>query len=132
MTVEELVSINQMIGDISIDLRERDGRLIEELEIGLGMKPRETYPGWKLKTINKSINTYDNGRDYYTILLKKIPKAWRKLEVYDFSIGVSYRERSGSGLEHIYMQCHKRENFDRIERKTENSRELIGQMTLNI
>ena len=103
MTVKELIELNNRICDIRIVVRKEDGALIDELNIGpdYGIKPKyptqvpieEKYAGtlyYNKETrrdayyIRKSINAVDNGKDYFKILLNKIPKEWLDLQITDW------------------------------------------------
>ena len=98
MTVEELISLNQMITDVTITVRKNGTKLIDELNIGCerGIKPRyptmvpkdERYIGTtsltdrkEAKYILKSINAWDDGHDYWQVKPNRIPDKWLKLEV---------------------------------------------------
>ena len=95
MTVEELISLNQMIVDLTITVR-KDGALLDQLSIGpdAGKKPRfplmvpkdEKHIGSltdkkESAYIQKSINAWDDGHDYWQVKPNRIPKAWLALEV---------------------------------------------------
>lgn len=103
MTVEELISINQMITDVVITVRKDGTALLDELNIGCerGEEPRyptmipkeERYIGnmcletkKKAKYIPKSINAWDDGHDYWQVKPNRIPKAWLDLEVYAWEV----------------------------------------------
>lgn len=107
MTVRELIELNQMIGDIEITIR-KDGRLVDQLNIGQheGIKPRfptmvpieERYIGTMSKSnqreahyIPKSINARDDGKEYYQIMVGRIPKAWLELTVQGWDSHSAYR-----------------------------------------
>ena len=96
MTVEELIRLNMFITDIHIEVRINGSRLLDQLCIGpdFGIEPR--YPTMvpldrnhltqkkKSAYINKSINAWDDGKEYWQLKIDRIPKAWRSLEVYSF------------------------------------------------
>lgn len=107
MTVRELIELNQMIGDIEITIR-KDGKLLDQLNIGQheGIKPRyptmvpkeERYIGTMSKSnqreahyIPKSINAKDDGKEYYQIMVGRIPKAWLELTVQGWDSHRAYR-----------------------------------------
>lgn len=107
MTVRELIELNQMIGDIEITIR-KDGKLLDQLNIGQheGIKPRfptmvpieERYIGTMSKSnqreahyIPKSINAKDDGKEYYQIIVSRIPKAWLELTVQGWDSHRAYR-----------------------------------------
>ncbi len=104
MTVKELISLNQMITDIVIEVRD-DGKLLDELNIGCG-KVKPPYP-MRVPTnpkyakacdrhdnvrfkdaayIPKSINSWDDGKDYWQVKPDRIPKKWLDLEVYSWNV----------------------------------------------
>ena len=108
MTVEELISLNQMITDVVITVRKGGTALFDQLNIGCerGVEPRyptmvpkeERYIGnqsietkRKAKYIPKSINAWDDGQSYWQVKVNRIPEKWRKLEVYAWDAhGASY------------------------------------------
>lgn len=106
MTVRELVELNQMITDIQITVRIGGTRLLDQLNIGCheGVKP--PYPTRvpiSKKYVNnysvldqkmykdaayipKSINSWDDGKDYWQVKVNRIPDKWLDLEVIDWSV----------------------------------------------
>ena len=101
MTVRELIELNQMIVDMEIEVRQGGSRLVDALLIGCerGKKPYhpvkvpldERYinnPTMRREAnyIDKSINAWDDGKDYYQIKLQKIPEKWLNLEVYSWEV----------------------------------------------
>ena len=108
MTVEELISKNMMITDATITIRKGGSALMDELNIGCerGVEPRyptmvpkeERYIGnqsietrKKAKYIPKSINAWDDGKDYWQVKPNRIPAKWLELEVYAWEVwGASY------------------------------------------
>lgn len=101
MTVRELIELNQMIVDMEIEVRQGGSRLVDALLIGCerGKKPHhpmtvpldERYvnnPTMRKEAnyIDKSINAWDDGKDYYQIKLQKIPQKWLNLEVYSWEV----------------------------------------------
>ena len=124
MTVKELISLNQMITDVKITVR-KNGKLLDQLNIGPaeGIKPlfptmvpkEEKYIGnMSIETkreahyINKSINAWDDGKDYWQVKPDRIPKKWLNLEVYSWdarnahTVGTTSPRRGG---------LHKNINF---------------------
>ena len=118
MTVRELIELNQMITDVEIEIRKDGHRLLDVLCIGCaeGVKPpcprkvpeSEDYINnpTKLKEaryIPKSINVWDDGKDYWQVKPDRIPKAWLELTVFSWqvweasSLGINPRRRSGTG-----------------------------------
>lgn len=125
MTVKELISLNQMITDVEITVRKDGTKLLDQLNIGPaeGIKPpyptmvpkEERYIGnMSLETkreahyIDKSINAWDDGKDYWQVKPDRIPKKWLDLEVYSWNVrdahtvGTTSPRRGG---------CHKNVNF---------------------
>jgi hypothetical protein len=103
MTVRELVELNQMITDIEITVRVGGSALLDALFIGpaVGEKPRypltvpkdRRYVGnmnveyRKEATYNpKSVNSWDDGKDYWQVKPDRIPSGWRDLEVYSWEV----------------------------------------------
>ena len=103
MTVEELISLNQMITDVVITVRKDGSALMDQLSIGCerGVEPRfptmvpkeERYIGTpnienrkKAKYIPKSINAWDDGQSYWQVKVNRIPEKWRSLEVYAWDV----------------------------------------------
>lgn len=105
MTVEELISLNMMLTDIKITVRIGGSKLLDELNIGpdYGKEPRypttvpidENHIGSnqrkKAVYMDKNINTWDDGKDYWQLKVDRIPKKWRNLEVYSFQCSHVYR-----------------------------------------
>lgn len=98
MTVRELIELNQMITDAEITVR-KDGKLLDQLNIGSAQGIKPPYPiqvpteekyidnmSYSTKRdahyINKSINTWDDGKDYWQVKPDRIPKKWLDLEIY--------------------------------------------------
>lgn len=99
MTVKDLISLNQMITDLQITVR-KDGKLLDQLNIGCAEGVKPPYPtrvpkderyidsiGYYSHThreatyIDKSINAFDDGRDYWQVKPERLPKKWLELEV---------------------------------------------------
>lgn len=108
MTVRELISLNMMITDVEITVRKDGSALLDQLNIGCaeGVEPRyptlvpkeERYVGTPnienrkmAKYIPKSINSWDDGKDYWQVKVNRIPEKWLDLEVYAWEVhGASY------------------------------------------
>ena len=98
MTVEELISLNENIGDVVIEVRDngslvwvyRFGKNVGDLSPNAFGGPR-TEIRKKMTASAKPINSKDNGKDYYEILVNRIPENVRKLEVTAFSSHRAYR-----------------------------------------
>ena len=101
MTVRELIELNQMITDAEIEIRENGSRLVEVLLIGcaegkLPPCPRKVPVGKNIEGgltdrrlahyIDKSINAWDDGRDYWQVKPDRIPKAWQGLTVFSWEV----------------------------------------------
>lgn len=105
MTVKELIELNQMITDVEITVR-MDGKLVDQLNIGPaeGEKPpfpmrvpRDPKYAGNIGThdekmfkeaayIPKSINAWDDGKDYWQVKVNRIPAKWLDLEVYSWEV----------------------------------------------
>ncbi len=103
MTVRELIEQNSMIVDVRITVRDH-GKLIDELNIGIsgGIKPPyptrvPKKPEYALNLgrsddhyfrdatyINKSINSWDDGQDYWQVKVNRIPEKWLDLPVWSW------------------------------------------------
>ena len=105
MKVKDLIELNAMITDLEITVRLNGNLLLDQLNIGPseGVKPpyptrvptKEEYAGSlaqhtdKYKDaayIPKSINAWDDGKDYYQILTGRVPAKWLELEVYSWEV----------------------------------------------
>ena len=103
MTAKELIETNMMITDIEITVRKNGSALLDQLNIGCerGVEPRfptmvpkeERYVGTpnmenrkKAKYISKSINSWDDGKDYWEVKINRIPDKWLDLEVYSWDV----------------------------------------------
>ena len=128
MTVEELISLNQMITDVTITVRKDGSALLDKLNIGCaqGIEPRypqmvpkeERYAGnmsietkRKAKYILKSINAWDDGKDYWQVKVNRIPEKWRKLEVISWSVWPASCVVYGAHRRNDYGHSHKNVNF---------------------
>lgn len=118
MTVRELMELNQMITDVNIEIRRDGSRLLDALFIGCaeGVKPpfpfkvpeSEQYIDnltrrKEARYIAKSINAWDDGKDYWQVKPDRIPKKWLELTVFSWevwpasSLGINPRRRTGRG-----------------------------------
>ena len=113
MTVRELIELNQMICDLVIEVREGGGRLIDYYAIGDAMyKPKypmrvprkpeyfdsnrfddTRYREGTYKPV--SINTFDDGKDYWQVKVKRVPEYYLNLQVYSWDCTRAY---SGIGM----------------------------------
>ena len=106
MTVKELIELNQMIVDAEITIREDGTRLVDQLNIGMCEGVVPPHPQRVPKHTNlslpyalhddkyyknaayiyKSINAWDDGKDYYQIKMNRFPQAWLDLEVFAWEV----------------------------------------------
>lgn len=104
MKVRELIELNQMITDVEITIRQNGTLRLDQLNIGpeRGEKPRyptrvpikpeyaglnDIYDNKKYREatyIPKSINAWDDGKDYWQVKPNRIPGKWLDLEVYSW------------------------------------------------
>ena len=127
MTVRELIELNQMITDAEITIR-KNGALLDQLNIGPaeGIKPpfpmmvpkEERYIGNMSKStkreayyINKSINVWDDGKDYWQVKPDRIPKKWLELEVYSWEVWPASTAVYGKSRRNDYGSSYKNINF---------------------
>lgn len=109
MTVRELIELNQMICDLVIEVREGGSQLIDYYAIGYAMyKPRypmrvprkpeyfdsnrfddSRYREGTYKPV--SINTFDDGKDYWQVKVKRVPEYYLNLQVYSWDSTIAYR-----------------------------------------
>lgn len=132
MTVRELIELNQMITDVEITVRD-NGFLTDQLNIGCARGEKPRYPqrvprdskyarGMNVRDekmykdaayIPKSINSWDDGKDYWQVKANRIPKDWLELEVTSWEVHpasvVTYhspRRQSGVGRNvNFHGQC---------------------------
>ena len=106
MTVRELIELNQMITDVEIDIRQNGSLRIDQLNIGCSQGEKPPYPtrvprkpeyagGYNLHNdhyyreatyLPKSINSWDDGKDYWQVKVNRIPKKWLDLEVFSWEV----------------------------------------------
>ena len=111
MTVKELIELNQMILDIVIEVRQDGGVLLDKISIGNDVGNKPPYPTrvpckpeyanslnkyvdgyFKDATyIRKSINTREDGKEYWQTKWKCVPAKYLDLEVYSWSVWPAYR-----------------------------------------
>ena len=128
MTVKELISLNQMITDAEITVRKNGSALLDQLNIGpaRGIKPphpqmvpkEEKYIGnMSLETkreayyINKSINAWDDGKDYWQVKLNRIPQKWLDLEVVSWEVWPASCVVPGANRRNDWGNSHKCVSF---------------------
>ena len=103
MTVKELIELNQMIVDIEITVRKNGNALLDQLNFGPSEGVKPPYPTMvpideryidnignsyrrKAYYIPKSINAWDDGKDYWQVKPERLPKKWLDLEVYAWEV----------------------------------------------
>ena len=103
MTVRELISLNQMIVDIEITVRKDGNALLDQLNFGPSEGVKPPYPmmvpideryidnignSYRREAyyIPKSINAWDDGKDYWQVKPERLPKKWLDLEVYAWNV----------------------------------------------
>lgn len=154
MKVRELIELNSYITDLEICVRENGGKLLDCLHIGpdYGTKPKYPqmiYPNGIMNHatarestyICKSINTWDDGKDYWSIKLNSIPAKWLDLEVYCWRqrhvySGRHYRSHSNPADEYCGLEITVNpsgQNLEiREEPKNKPSEQIEGQMSLEL
>lgn len=163
MTVRELIELNQMITDIEITVRKNGTALLDQLNIGPaeGIKPpyptmvpkEERYIGNMSRStkreayyIDKNINAWDDGKDYWQIKPDRIPKKWLDLEVYSWQVwpastvvyGKSRRNDWGNSFKNINFHGQlaiittlpSGEHLEIQEPKATGSEQIDGQMDI--
>lgn len=163
MTVRELIELNQMITDIEITVR-KDGAMLDQLNIGPAQGEKPPYPTRIPKEekylknyglgdphmyreaayMPKSINSWDDDKDYWQIKVNRIPKAWLDLEVTSWEVWpasvVTYHSpRRQSGIARNVNFHGQRINIETIasgerlevpEPKEKTDDQLEGQMRI--
>jgi hypothetical protein len=106
MKVKELIELNGMITDLEITVRKDGNLLLDQLNIGPSEGVVPPYPTRVPKDaryaenlcrtdekmfkdaayIPKSINTWDDGKDYYQLLTNRVPAKWLNLEVHSWEV----------------------------------------------
>lgn len=157
MTVKDLIELNAMITDLEITVRIGGNLLLDQLNIGCSEGVKPLYPTrvpkdpkyagnfnqsnddmYKDATyIPKSINAWDNGKDYYQLLIGKIPAKWLDLTVCGWECTQASRVTHASlrrERTHFYGQYLKIIALPSGESPSEKSKweflELPGQMSI--
>lgn len=167
MKVQELIELNQMITDIEITVRENGTLRLDQLNIGphQGIKPRfptrvptkreyansmnqhndEMYRD--AYYINKSLNSWDDGKDYWQVKPSRIPTKWLDLEVFSWEVweagitGVPRRQVEGKfknvsfhgqRLNIVALPSGQKLVIDKPETKTETKKEIEGQIEMEL
>lgn len=154
MTVYELISLNQMITDVQITVR-KDGKLLNQLNIGCAEGVKPPYPTMvpteeryidnigtshrkEAAYIPKSINAWDDGKDYWQIKTNRIPQAWLDLEVYSWNVWQASRVGTTSARRGGNVNFHgERINIDalpsgqklEIKEKPKEDDQIDGQLS---
>ena len=134
MTVKELIELDDCIGDITITVRggASGGERLKEYHIG--PEEGEVPPYHDNKDVYKqvAINAKDVGKDYYQILLNKIPKPWLGLTVISFRVWKASRQPYGEqhSLEHILIDV-KPEGHVEEEIIKEKDTDMEGQLNFD-
>jgi len=159
MKVRELIELNQMITDMEITVRQNGTALLDQLNIGPaeGIKPpyptmvpkEERYIGnMSVSTkreahyIDKSINAWDDGKDYWQIKTKRIPEKWLELEVYSWEVwpasSVCYTSPRrghthfhGQRLNITALPSGEKMEITEPKPKQEQTEQLEGQMSID-
>lgn len=156
MTVKALIELNQMITDVEITVRKDGSRLLDQINIGVSQGIKPPFPtmvpkderyidNMSLETkreayyIEKSINAWDDGKDYWQIKVNKIPSKWLELEVYSWDVwrasttGCPRRERCRTHFngQRINIIALPSGNSLKVKEPKIAEDESDGQMTLN-
>jgi len=159
MKVRELIELNQMITDMEITVRQNGTALLDQLNIGPaeGIKPpyptmvpkEERYIGnMSVSTkreayyIDKSINAWDDGKDYWQVKLNRIPEKWLELEVYSWEVwpasSVCYTsprrgqtQFHGQRLNITALPSGEKMEVTEPKPKQEQTEQLEGQMSID-
>lgn len=167
MKVRELIELNQMITDIEITMRDAAARhMLDQLNIGPAQGIKPPFPTrvpkradwWKQQArsdnkfykdaiyIDKSINSWDDGKDYWQVKPDRVPKKWLELDVVSWEVWPASMLGS-SGRRSDYTGKFKNVNFhgqrinietvpngQEMEIKTEKNRsddQIDGQIKLS-
>lgn len=162
MKVRELIELNQMITDVEITIRQNGTLRLDQLNIGpeRGEKPRyptrvpikpeyaglnDIYDNKKYREavyIPKSINAWDDGKDYWQVKPNRIPEKWLELEVYSWEVwpasSVCYtsprRGRTqfhGQRLNITALPSGQKMEVTEPKPKQEQTEQLDGQMSID-
>ena len=159
MLVRELIDLNMMITDVEITVRKNGTALLDQLNIGCerGVKPpyptmvpkEERYIGnislstkSEAKYIPKSINSWDDGQDFWQVKTKRIPEKWLDLEVHSWEVWPAsymgdnprrYRNGNFHGQRINIIALPSGESLEVKEPKRQQAEDeqLEGQMTID-
>ena len=158
MKVKDLIELNAMITDLEITVRKDGNLLLDQLNIGPSEGVKPPYPTRVPKDaryaenlcrsdekmfkdaayIPKSINAWDDGKDYYGLKLNRIPEKWLELEVHSFevwpasSIGTTSQRRRLTHFHGQLMKVVALPSGEKLEIKEpeKTEAELPGQMNI--
>ena len=159
MKVYELIETNNMITDAEITIRINGSALLDQLNIGPseGVKPpyptkvpiNEDFVGMlsepcrkEAAYIPKSINSWDDGKDYWQVKPNRIPKKWLDLDVFSWevwpasTVGVSrrsegrFRNINFHGQRINIVALPSGQDMTVIVKEREVSEDIEGQMNL--
>ena len=128
MTVRELIELNQMITDVEITIRKNGSALVDQLNIGPAEGIKPPYPTMVPKDmkyignigidtkreayyIDKSINAWDDGKDYWQVKPNRIPEKWLNLEVYAWEVWPASTVVHGASRRNDWGNSFKNINF---------------------
>lgn len=162
MKVRELIELNQMITDVEITIRQNGSLRLDQLNIGPAQGEKPPYPtrvpikpeyagGYNLHNdkmyreatyIPKSINAWDDGKDYWQVKPNRIPEKWLELEVYSWDVwpasSVCYtspRRRQtqfhGQRLNITALPSGEKMEVTEPKPKQEQTEQLEGQMSID-
>jgi hypothetical protein len=162
LKVRELIELNQMITDVEITIRQNGTLRLDQLNIGpeRGEKPKyptrvpikpeyaglnDIYDNKKYHEaayIPKSINAWDDGKDYWQVKPNRIPEKWLELEVYSWEVwpasSVCYtspRRRQtqfhGQRLNITALPSGEKMEVTEPKPKQEQTEQLEGQMSID-
>lgn len=161
MKVRELIGLNMMITDLEITVRKNGSALLDQLNIGPDEGQRPRFPTMVPKEeryinnqsqetkreayyIDKTINAWDDGKDYWQLLPNRIPGKWLDLEVYGWEVWPASTVCTSSPRRHrthfhgqkaIITALPSGESLKIKEQKkpkeTEEDEQLEGQMSLD-
>ena len=159
MKVKDLIELNAMITDLEITVRKDGSLLLDQLNIGPAKGVIPPYPTRVPKSekyagslnqhtdkykdaayIPKSINAWDDGKDYYQILTGRVPAKWLALEVYNWEVWkastvatTNPRRYQNNNFQGQLMKIVALPSGEKLEIKQEEKPEvaLPGQMSID-
>lgn len=162
MKVKDLIELNAMITDLEITVRLNGNLLLDQLNIGCSEGVKPPYPTRVPKEerfagslnqhndglykdaayIPKSINSWDDGKDYYEIKVNRIPAKWLELEVYSWEVWnaskvatTSPKRGRATNFQGQFMKIVALPSGEKLEVKEKQEEKsevgLPGQMSIN-